>query len=356
VFVKMSGAPPPPTGGFTVVKYSKQAIAKTKTMHTLLVIDTNPSNNYYALFKGQKGPDGEAIKVEQSQWDLLEAVYIDGVVTVTAKPSPNPIDKGQGQERTFTPDFILVRNFVLGLHGTSYLNTLMALRIANVPSVNSLDSIFFSTQRAFFIAELNRIQAKLQNTEFKMPYIPINYYPNTKEHVTLNIKKKQRLVAKVGTSHAGYGKMLFYKKHLKTQFEDFSTLAAMTNDYITTEPFIKGIVADIRIQKIGANIRAFKRVKLEEGWKGNVGESEVFDISPLPKLYEVWANECGQCFGGLDILSLDAVIDKEGKHTVLELNDTATGLNPFHVDEDMKLIRDLVLQRMKEAWEHLNKS
>jgi hypothetical protein len=31
---------------------------------------------------------------------------------------------------SFTPDFVLVRNFVLGIHGQSWLNTLMALRYA----------------------------------------------------------------------------------------------------------------------------------------------------------------------------------------------------------------------------------
>ncbi len=41
-----------------------------------------------------------------------------------------------------------------------------------------------------------------------------------------------------------------------------------------------------------------------------------------------------------------AVVDESGKHTILEVNDTATGLNPFHKQEDLNRIRDLVLQRM----------
>jgi hypothetical protein len=32
------------------------------------------------------------------------------------------------------------------------------------------------------------------------------------------------------------------------------------------------------------------------------------------------------------------------------VNDTATGLNPFHKEEDTAAIRDLVLQRMTEAY------
>ncbi len=55
-------------------------------------------------------------------------------------------------------------------------------------------------------------------------------------------------------------------------------------------------------------------------------------------------------FGGLDILSLDAVIDENGKHTILEVNDTATGLHPEHEEEDTAYIRDLVVQRMKALY------
>lgn len=37
-----------------------------------------------------------------------------------------------------------------------------------------------------------------------------------------------------------------------------------------------------------------------------------------------------------------------------EVNDTATGLNPFHQEEDTAHIRDLVLRRMSEAFNATN--
>ena len=76
------------------------------------------------------------------------------------------------------------------------------------------------------------------------PLVDIKYYPNTKHHVTLDSYPMVKVllsvspffvfsylyfflfvfqVAKVGTSHAGYGKMMFKKKH----FNDFATLMAM---------------------------------------------------------------------------------------------------------------------------------
>ncbi|KAL6057311.1 Asparaginyl-tRNA synthetase, cytoplasmic (Asparagine--tRNA ligase) (AsnRS) [Balamuthia mandrillaris] len=118
-------------------------------------------------------------------------------------------------------------------------------------------------------------------------------------------------------------------------------------DYITVEPFVPN-VGDIRIQKVGNNVRAFKR--MAAGWKGNVGLATVEDI-PVTETYQLWVDECSKIFGGLDILSIDAVIDEAGKHTILEVNDTATGLNPDHEEEDTAHIRDLVLQKMKEAYQ-----
>jgi len=288
------------------------------------------------VFKGSVGPDGVALKVEQTAWNLIHS-WFDERVHVEIQPSPEPIEgSSQKHFRTCTPDFLLVRNFVIGIHGQSWLNTLLALRMGNLPSVNSLDSIFFSTQRALSIAELLKIQTKLGKDVF--PLVPIKYFPNSKEHV---ICEDYPMVAKVGTSHAGYGKMLFKEKG----FNDFATLMAMYNDYVTTEPFVPN-VGDIRIQKIGNHIRAYKRVA--ENWKGNVGEAEVRDVE-VTETYKLWAEECSKIFGGLDILSIDCLVDEQGTHTILEVNDTATGLNPYHVEEDTMHIRDLVLQRMKEA-------
>jgi len=129
-------------------------------------------------------------------------------------------------------------------------------------------------------------------------------------------------------------------------FNDLSTIVAMYNDYITIEPFRKNI-GDVRIQKIGSHVRAYRRV-VAAGWKGNVGEATVEDI-PVTDTYMAWINECSKIFGGLDILSLDAVIDDKGNHTILEVNDTATGLNPFHKEEDTKYICDLVVEKLKTS-------
>mmetsp|Transcript_14997 Transcript_14997/g.20976 ORF Transcript_14997/g.20976 Transcript_14997/m.20976 type:complete len:314 (-) Transcript_14997:18-959(-) len=300
----------------------------------VLVIDADPSHNWYKVFK-----DVPNIRVEQTSWDLIDVnVNEKGTPVVDIKPSPEPIlGTNQKNERCITPDVALIRNFVLGIHGKSHLNSLLGLGVGNVPCINSFQSILLSTQRAAFIAELRRIEKKQGPENF--PLIPMRYYSNNENHMV--VKEDQfPLVAKVGTSHAGYGKMVFHD----SSFQDFSTVMAMYQDYVTLEPFVKGRVADIRIQQIGNHIRAYKRVNLST-WKGNVGLSEVQDIE-VTDTYRLWMKECSQIFGGLDICSLDAVIDEKGNHTILEVNDTATGLNPNHEAEDTLHIKQLVLDKL----------
>jgi hypothetical protein len=46
----------------------------------------------------------------------------------------------------------------------------------------------------------------------------------------------------------------------------------------------------------------------------------------------------------------DAIHSKDGKDYILEINDTASGFAPANMEEDMRHVRDLVLQRMHEAY------
>jgi len=131
-------------------------------------------------------------------------------------------------------------------------------------------------------------------------------------------------------------------KFTDNQLSDFATTLAMFREYVTLEPFVPN-VGDVRIQKIGDHIRVYKRVA--ENWKGNVGESVLTDLAVTDQ-YKLWADEASKMWGGLDILSIDCVVAEDGKHTILEVNDTATGLNPTYKLEDLKRIRDLVLNKI----------
>src|SRR5690242_3960187 len=58
------------------------------------------------------------------------------------------------------------------------------------------------------------------------------------------------LVCKVGTAHAGYGKMRLTSK---SDWEDLKSVLSMKKEYYTTEPFIPNIESEYRIQKIGTH-------------------------------------------------------------------------------------------------------
>ncbi len=103
-----------------------------------------------------------------------------------------------------------------------------------------------------------------------------------------------------------------------------------------------------------------------EGWKTNSGRAKLEDI-PLTERYKLWVDECSKLFGGMDILAVDVIRSSSSSNNssndnsnlgnssnvrewIIEINDTSIGLSPSHEEEDMELIRDLTLQRMREAF------
>lgn len=127
-------------------------------------------------------------------------------------------------------------------------------------------------------------------------------------------------VVKVGHAHAGMGKMIANDAH---QFADFSSVLAMTNHYVTGEPFLEGEY-DLRIQKIGSHYRAFKRYSVCGNWKTNTGSASkyignikkknflifcfiVIEQIEITDEYKFWVDEASKIFGGLDILAVVSV-------------------------------------------------
>jgi glutathione synthase/RimK-type ligase-like ATP-grasp enzyme len=118
--------------------------------------------------------------------------------------------------------------------------------------------------------------------------------------------------------------------------------------YCFVEPFLQGAY-DIRIQRVGDVVRAFKRQSVSGNWKTNTGSSMIEAIE-VTEEYQRWADIAATMFGGLDILSVDAIHDgTTGKEYILEVNDTSSGLAPDFEDEDNQSIRDLIVARLNEA-------
>jgi len=308
----------------------------------LLVVECTSMLNWYKIFEGATWR-GKPIRVEQAEWDDISlVVYGDSNSVVTdlrAAKRPLP-DSPQNKQRVVTVNFVLMRSVTRGIHNQDSRNLLFGFAHANVPCVNSIESLLMALDRPLMFGGLKKIQKKLGRKNF--PLIEQNYYPS---HSQLIITPDFPFVAKVGHAHAGYGKV---KIKAPEEMQDFKSLAALHGDYVTLEPFVQWDF-DMRIQKIGSHYRGFRRVS--PNWKGNTGNASVIDDMEVTEQYKLWIDECSKMFGGLDICALDLLHSKEtGKDYILELNDTAIGLVHKYEEEDMMQIRDIVITRMDEAY------
>lgn len=312
----------------------------------VLVIDSynhKGAVNWQAIFATVRVPapgGARPIKVVQCGWDEFH-VMADGphskspcIVSAMLRRSAGPGGQ-QPKIVTIKPDFVLVRNEVTG-NLAHWKNKLFGLMYANVPGLNSLSSVYSFCERAVVQAELNRISRE-NGDRFRL--VPQSYFASAASFFYGN---KFPAVVKLGSHHAGFGKMkiMNYK-----DMEDFKSVLAVTPKYCFAEPFVEGKY-DLRIQKIGSHYRAFKRVSISGTWKTNTQSSHAEPVELTPE-YKFWADEAAKMFGGLDIVTVDAIHNvKDGKEYIMEVNGTSSGLLPTVSAQDNAHIRDLVVQKL----------
>eukprot|EP00913_Durusdinium_trenchii_P003047 g2816.t1 len=160
------------------------------------------------------------------------------------------------------------------------VSKLNGLLFAGVPCMNSLESILLFCERPAVQGALHR----LQRAGADFPVVPQHFCSSSK---SLMYGYTFPAVVKVGSAHAGCGKMKIHEPGL-------------------------------RIQKIGSNYRAFKRIGISGDWKTNTCTS-IMDEIECTERYRRWADAAATFFGGLDILTVDAIIEAEtGKEFILE--------------------------------------
>ncbi|GAB5370549.1 hypothetical protein AAMO2058_001502600 [Amorphochlora amoebiformis] len=289
---------------------------------SILVIDTGKqASDWKSVFKGAevKGSD-RPLRVIQCGWDDIQ-VMADGPHSRTSciVNARIKFENGNFQVVTIKPDFVLIRNQVRSLT-SDYRSKLYGLMYGNVPSLNSLTSIYMFCERPIVQAELNRL-SKEHSEKFRV--VPQSYFCSFNSFFYGN---KFPAVVKVGDAHAGFGKM---KIANHKDMEDF-----------------KSGKFDLRIQKIGNHYRAYKRISVSGTWKTNTQTSHCEEIKMTDE-YKFWADEASKLFGGLDICTVDAIHNaKDGKEYIMEVNDTASGLLPDRQKHDNAHIRELVLGKL----------
>jgi hypothetical protein len=309
----------------------------------ILVLDGDNSHDWVEMFAGKTTADGRSIRVVQASWMETNCNFYDNngcyVSCAPFRESLNEVKRPQ--TITFKPDFVIVRNQPRGPTPVQdRRNTLYGLMVANIPSVNSLQSIYLNLERPCMYAQMRTIQDRVGREKF--PLVPLNFYSNPESMV---INESFPAVVKVSHAHRGMGKMLI---HDNEEFRDVATILALHDDYATSEPYIP-TEHGIRVQKIGNHYRVLKKVHTGSGWKSHFGGADLQEIE-LNDTFKLWVDECAKLFGGLDMLAVDAVFGKDGKYYILELNDTAIGFLTHRWKEDTEHVIELVMQKMNEIY------
>eukprot|EP01117_Protostelium_nocturnum_P012084 TRINITY_DN4426_c0_g1_i3.p1 TRINITY_DN4426_c0_g1~~TRINITY_DN4426_c0_g1_i3.p1 ORF type:complete len:340 (-),score=110.95 TRINITY_DN4426_c0_g1_i3:188-1207(-) len=332
---------------------------------TKIVLCIDYGTNWTPQFAKRTLSNGEKIQIEQAEWkdiSIVSSTQNGLVVHLKAMDNPWPFTNTK-EERTLNHvDLVLVRNFPTDLHNNDFKSIVMGFMVAGIPCVNSFHSIFMSMNRVVLQGELKRAtdvaRRRMESEGHKNPpvsVVPMTYFPN-KSHLenslTLPGRRDREFnypsVIKVGNTHAGYGKMRVTNKsdHL-----DLSSILALNNDYYTVEPLVS-YQFEYRIQKIGNNIRCFRRNNTnrenvdKNEWKNNWGNL-AFEDHPTEEFHRIWIEECSKIFGGMDICALDVLHSETEGEIALELNDTACGLMFQHEQEDIGHIRDLLIERLE---------
>jgi len=295
------------------------------------VIDQDITNDWVSIF--HQVNDDPDFRVIQCSWDSLS--MINQELTCHLKVCPLRDSGGKSNEEiTIEPHFLFIRD---DPRPTDSLNELYGFIMANLPSVNSLKAIYMCLERPVVFMELKKL-AKKEKKNF--PLIYINYYTNP---ATMALTDKFPGIVKVNSSHNGFGKS---KIDDMDHFRDMSTVLTLHSHYATAEAFIDGDFM-IRVQKIGPHYRVLKRIiEDKKNWKNDFDE-ECTSI-PLEPQFKFWVDSCSDFYGGMDILSVDAIFKDEQYH-IFGLNGSNIKISK-KFSEDLLHMAELIVAKIKKSY------
>jgi ribosomal protein S6--L-glutamate ligase len=190
-----------------------------------------------------------------------------------------------------------------------HADILELVRYANVPCVNAADVLLRGLHRLTMLNDLR---------ECDLPIIPFTGLVG--DVLMSQIPPQIPSVIKIGTHHAGYGKM---RLTTLEQWQDMMDVVVAANTYFTIEPYID-YVQDIRMMAVGEQIWALARKGSR--WKANAGLVDSHLIAAPDILYD-YTNRVMQYLKA-DLLALDILETAEGSYYVLESN-AVPGLGSF---------------------------
>ena len=313
---------------------------KTK-LPTLLVIAGTSEEDWVQLCSEYS----TKFRVIQTTWDRISfSSYSDSKhPMVTIYPNQKP--KYPSQKETINdirPDLLLIRNLALYISSKleivpDFRNILYGFYHANIPMINELSAIIAEIQKPIMYGRLRKIRDIYGEKNF--PLILQYYYPNYSE---ICITPSTPYVLKVSYPHAGYGKIRVKDHH---DLDDLRSILALHKDYCAIEPLID-VDYELRIVFIAPNYyRVHKRSSLN--WKVNFGMSNIREECEMKPQWKKWIDLIYENYPDMLTFDIDALVDKNGKEYILEVNGSSQGFTPEHKKQDLEHLRDLVVRKME---------
>ena len=313
---------------------------KTK-LPTLLVIAGTSEEDWVQLCSEYS----TKFRVIQTTWDRISfSSYSDSKhPMVTIYPNQKPIYPSQKETiNDIRPDLLLIRNLALYISSKleivpDFRNILYGFYHANIPMINELSAIIAEIQKPIMYGRLRKIRDIYGEKNF--PLILQYYYPNYSE---ICITPSTPYVLKVSYPHAGYGKIRVKDHH---DLDDLRSILALHKDYCAIEPLID-VDYELRIVFIAPNYyRVHKRSSLN--WKVNFGMSNIREECEMKPQWKKWIDLIYENYPDMLTFDIDALVDKNGKEYILEVNGSSQGFTPEHKKQDLEHLRDLVVRKME---------
>lgn len=311
----------------------------TKEELPIVLVIGPPDEDWYQLCEDCK----DKFRIEQAQFDEIGISSYDKYPIVNIFPPREIKYEFQKNRRTFTPSLIFIRSCIryigcrLGFN-PDFRNVFYGFIHGNIPMINSFEACLFDLDRPVMFGILKGIQKRIGKENF--PLIPQYYYSDSNEMV---ISPSTPFVVKYSYPHAGYGKIRVKDHH---EFEDIKSIVAIDNHYCAAEPLIDSDY-ELRIAFIAPDYyRVHKRQSYS--WKVNFGATNIREDVEMTPMYKMWIDEVRKSIPGMDCFCIDAIVDKQGKHYILEVNGSAQGFAPEHGTEYLGHMKKLVISRIDE--------
>ena len=317
------------------------SINNTKDLPTLLVIASTSEEDWVQLCSEYSSK----FRVIQTTWDKISlSSYSDTKYPmISIYPNQNPLYPSQKKIfNDIKPSLVLIRNLARYISSKlelvpDFRNILYGFYHSNVPMINELSAIMAEIEKPIMYGRLRKIRDIYGEKNF--PLIQQYYYPNYSE---ICITPKAPYVLKVSFPHAGYGKIRVKDHH---EIDDLRSILALHKDYCSIEPLID-VDYELRIVFIAPNYyRVHKRSSLN--WKVNYGMSNIREECEMKPEWKKWIDLIYENYPDMLTFDIDALVDKNGKEYILEVNGSSQGFAPEHGKQDLEHLRDLVIRKME---------